>query len=218
MRIIITGATGMIGAEVVREAIKDEAIKEIIALVRKPFDISHAKITTIVHKDFLDYSSIRDVLAKSDACIWCLGISQTQVGKEQYEVITHDYTVAAAKQMLAANTAATFVFVSGDGADSAEKSRVLFERIKGKTENALKRLPFEKLVIARPNAVRPVHKNKNAPFIYKLILPLFPLVEWLAPSKVINSVQLAKALLYLVKQDTKGISTLESVELKNLTQ
>jgi uncharacterized protein YbjT (DUF2867 family) len=199
MKIIVTGATGTTGSEVIRQAILDKEISSIVALARKPLDLKHEKLSVIPHQDFLDYSSLNGLFSGSDAIIWCLGVSQFQVKKEQYSVITHDYTIAAAKAALQANPSIGFVFVSGDGADPTETSRALFARIKGKTENSLTQLPFKKLYIARPGGIKPVHKNKNMAFVNKLALPLFPLLELIAPGAIISSVQLAKSLLKIAK-------------------
>ncbi len=137
MKIIITGATGLIGAEVVRQAIVDDAIDELILLVRSEPEIKHPKITVVLHNNFLDYSAVTEYFSKADAMAWCLGISQTQVSKTQYEIITYEYLDACAQFCLQINPAIRFLFVSGDGADSTEKSRTLFKRIKGKAENSL---------------------------------------------------------------------------------
>lgn len=205
----------MAGSEVLRQAIADDSITAIIALVRRPLEIVHPKISTIIHQDFLNYDAVKDKFKNCDACIWCLGISQLQVSKKQYGIITYDYTIAAAKAMLAANPGMHFVFLSGNKADRTETSKVLFARLKGKTENALLGLGFKKLTIARPDAIWPKHKNKNAPLAYKLAFPFFPLVERFTPSKIIGSVQLAKALLYLVKNISEK-DTFENTELRLL--
>jgi uncharacterized protein YbjT (DUF2867 family) len=217
MNILVTGATGLVGAEVVRQAIIDDDIRQITCLVRRAGTLQHPKVKYIVHNNFLDYSSLVEVFREQDACIWALGVSQTQVSKEKYHEITHDYAVAAAKAMLIARPDITFLFVSGEGADPTETSKTLFARVKGKTENTLMRLNFQKLIIARPGAIRPVNKNKNAPFLYKLALPLFPIMQFLTPSKVINSVKLALALLFLLKKNmTKQI--LENPDLQALVK
>jgi len=205
----------MAGSEVIRQAITDDNITQIIALVRRPLEIAHSKISSIIHQDFLNYDAVKDHFKDCDACIWCLGISQLQVSKQQYGIITYDYTIAAAKAMLAVNPDIHFVFLSGNKADRTEKSKVLFARIKGKTENALLGLGFKKLTIARPDAIWPKHKNKNAPLAYKMAFPFFPLVEKFSPSKIIGSVQLAKALLYLTKNISEK-TTYENTELRLL--
>ena len=215
MKIIVTGATGMAGAEVMRQAIVDNDIQEIIALVRRPLAILHPKITTVIHHDFLNYDAVKDYFKDCDACIWCLGISQLQVSKEQYVVITYDYTIAAAKAMFAINPNIHFVFLSGNGADRTEKSKVLFARLKGKTENALLQTGLKNITLARPDAIWPKHKNKNAPLAYKLAFPFFPLIELFVPSKIIGSVQLAKALLYLAKHPGEK-NVYENMELRRL--
>lgn len=215
MTILITGATGLIGAEVVRQAIIDNDIDEIILLVRNKPEPEHSKITVVLHNDFSNYSGLETCFRKADALIWCLGISQTQVSKKQYEVITYDYTRACIEFCKQSNPNIRFVFVSGDGADRTEKSRTIFRRLKGKAENTLFQSGLKNVFIARPDAVRPKHKNKRAPFLYKLVYPLFPLIEKLAPHKIIWSDVLAKALVHLAKIGYEK-NTLENVELRVL--
>jgi uncharacterized protein YbjT (DUF2867 family) len=216
MKIIVTGATGTSGAEVIRQAILDSDIETITALARKPIGIQHAKVKTIIHKDFLDYNNLEELFKDHDACIWCLGISQSQVTKAEYEVITYDYAMAAANAMQNANPNITFIFLSGAGADSTEKSRTLFARVKGKTENALMRLHLNRFFVARPAGIKPIHLNPNTSLLNKLALPLFPIMELLTPKYVITSIQLAKALLHLVKHGSDKI-ILENMDLKNIS-
>src|SRR5688500_5419107 len=135
MKVIITGSTGTVGSEVVRQAVADNDIEQVILLARNPADITHHKIKQVTHINFLDYSGLENVFNEADACVWCLGISQTKVNKEDYFVITHDYTVAASKAMITANPSITFLFLCGQGADSSEKSRVRCAIVKGQTEN-----------------------------------------------------------------------------------
>ena len=215
MKIIITGATGMVGSEVVRQAILDDAMTEITAIVRKPLSISHPKLKIVLHQNFLDYADLSETFKANDACLWCLGISQTQVNKEEYHSITYDYCMSAANEMLKVNPAINFIFLSGAGADSEERSRTLFARVKGKTENALQKLPFKKLYIARPAAIRPIAKREKAPLFEKILIPLFPIFQLIIPSQIITSVDLAKALLHLAKKGADKI-ILENVELKKL--
>lgn len=215
MKIIVTGGTGMAGSELIRQAVIDDDITEIIALVRRPMEITHPKITTVIHHDFLNYETIKEKFTDCGACIWCLGKSQLQVSKAQLAVITYDYTIAAAKAMLEVNPSIHFVFLSGNGADRTEKSKVPFARLKGRAENALLQSGLQKVTIARADAIWPKHKNKNAPFAYKLGFPFYPLIEKFAPSKIIGSVQLAKALLYLAKHPGEK-NTYENRELRML--
>ena len=215
MKIIVTGATGMVGAEVVRQAILDKDISEITCIVRKPMELNHPKIKTILHQNFLDYSGLEDVFKNNDACLWCLGISQTQVTKEQYVVITYDYTIAAANAMVKTNPNLTFMFLSGQGADNSEQSKTIFARIKGKTENALLKLPFKKLFNVRPAGIKPIHKNPNTALANKIMIPLFPIFEIITPSFVIASDVLAKVMLHITKNGYNK-TTIENKELKEI--
>lgn len=215
MKLLVTGATGMAGSELVRQALADNDISEVVALVRRPMEITHPKLTAVLHQDFLHYEPLIALFKSCDACCWCLGISQLQVSKKQYEVITYDYAVAAAKALLAANPSIHFLFLSGNKADRSEKSSVLFARLKGKTENALHEMGFKRLTVVRPDAIWPKHKNPRAPLAYKLAMPFFPLVELFTPSKIIGSVQLAKAMLYLLKHPAEQ-DTYENTELRVL--
>jgi len=223
MKILVTGASGLVGAEVVRQAMLDNGIDEVTALVRRPLDIPHVpkeggeKLHIVVHQSFLNYSMSADLFKAQDVCVWCLGTSQTQVSKEEYHTITYDYTLEAGKAMLKAKPSIAFLFVSGGGADSTEKSKTLFARVKGKTENALRQLPFRKLFIVRPGGIKPIHRNKNAPLANKMLIPLFPVFELLMPHRVISSLQLAKVLLHIAKYGADK-TILENADLKELFQ
>lgn len=120
MKLILTGATGFAGGEVLKQALAAPSVERVTVLTRRSLGLAHAKLSEVVVRDFLDYSATR--LDDADACIWCLGVSQSQVGKEQYVVITHDYAVAGAAAMIAANPRLRFCFVSGRSADPSEKA------------------------------------------------------------------------------------------------
>jgi uncharacterized protein YbjT (DUF2867 family) len=214
-RILITGATGLAGSEVIRQALLDEDVSEVTALVRRPLAVQNPKLKVVLHDNFKDYAGLAELFAAQDACIWCLGISQTQVKEAEYIRITYDYVVTAAQAMLNANPNLTFVFLSGMGADPQEKGRALFARIKGKAENNLKRLPFKQLIIARPGGIIPVHKKENAAFFEKLAIPFYPVIQYLAPFAMISSVVLAKALIHLAKYGSER-TILENMALKRL--
>ena len=201
MKIIITGSTGTVGSELVRQAVADNDIQEVILLARNPTDTKHPKIREIIHKNFLDYSGLENVFKEADACLWCLGISQTRVSKEQYFVITYDYAVAAAKAMLAAKPDITFLFLSGQGADSSEKSRILFARVKGQTENALRAMPFKRLLIFRPGGIHAVSRQRNMPAQKKFERMFVKAMKVLIPWTVVDTDVLAKAMLKSIKQD-----------------
>jgi dTDP-4-dehydrorhamnose reductase len=204
MKIIITGATGMVGAEVLRQALADDAITQIFAVVRRPLSMQHHKLTVVIHINFLDYSLLTDIFKQAGACIWCLGVSQMQVSKEEYAVITHDYTIAAAMAMQTANPNCILLFTSGDGADTTEKSNTIFAREKGRTENDLVKLAMKNLYIIRPGAIKPINEySSTPPFMYKInyaiIGLLYPLVKFFGSSLIIKSTEIATAVLQVIK-------------------
>jgi uncharacterized protein YbjT (DUF2867 family) len=204
MKIIITGSTGTVGSELVRQAVADDDIEQVILLARNSSETKHPKIREVIHKNFLDYSGLESIFKEADACFWCLGISQATVNKEQYSVITYDYTIAAAKAMLAANPSITFMFLSGQGADSTEKSRVRFARVKGQTENALRAMSFKKLLIFRPGGINAVTKAKHLSRHKKFETLLVRTMKTLIPWSVVDTDVLAKAMLKSVKEENTG--------------
>lgn len=200
--VIVTGATGTAGSGALQQCLADSEIDRVTAIVRRPLTIEHPKLKVIIHQNFLDYSGLEDVFKQHNACIWCLGISQTLVSKEEYIKLTYDYTLAAANAMLKANPAITFVFLSGMGADSTEKSSTLFAWVKGKTENALQGLPFKHLYIARPGGIIPTYPRDSYRFAEKILIGLTKFMGLFAPKMVITSAQLGKAMLNMVKYGT----------------
>ena len=215
MRIIVTGGTGLVGEEVVRQAMTDDRITSITAIVRKPMKLQHAKLQTVIHKNFMDYTGLEDLIAHNDAFFWCLGLSQSQVNKVEYEKITYDYTIAAAEKVLSTNPYMKFLFLSGAGADNSEKSSAIFARIKGKAENKLKSMGLHKLFIIRPGGIKPIHKNPNTAFVNKMMIPLYPLMEILWPSMVIASDVLAKAMIEIAIVEPE-VQTFENNDLKKI--
>jgi NAD(P)H-binding len=203
MKIIITGATGMVGSEVLRQALADDAITQIFAVVRRPLLVQHNKLSVIIHKNFLDYTPLENILKQANACIWCLGVSQMQVSKQDYTVITHDYTIAAAKAIQTVNPNCLFLFTSGEGADTTEQSKTIFAREKGRTENDLIKTGMKNLYIIRPGAIKPINGYSNVPFMYRInyaiIWLLYPVVKIFSPALIIKSTEIAKAVLHIIK-------------------
>ena len=155
MNVIIFGASGMIGAGTLIECLEDPRITSVLAVGRTPTGITHAKLREILHTDFFDFTPLAAEFARCDACFFTLGT--TAVGKDEatYSRLTYDLTLTAARAMVAANPAMTFCYVSGDGADSSERGRVMWARVKGRTENALLALPFKASYMFRPALIFP---------------------------------------------------------------
>jgi uncharacterized protein YbjT (DUF2867 family) len=196
MKLIITGGTGTAGSQALRQALADPRVEKVTALSRKPLGIENPKLRVILLADFLDYSPVLEDLKDHKACLWCLGISQNAVSSDgEYELITYDYALAGAKAMASVNPDFTFCFLSGAGADSAEKSSVLFARIKGKTENALGRLGLPHLYHFRPGYIHPTADQPKKLFYERLFEPVTPLFYKFLPGMIISSTDLGKAMI-----------------------
>ncbi len=216
MKVIITGATGTAGSEVLRQALADQDVTEVLVLARRPLDVTDPKLRIAVLDDFLDYSAVMPQLAGYDACLWCLGISQTEVSKEDYEKITHDYALAAAQAMQGLGEGFRFCFLSGRGADSAEKSSILFARIKGKTENALTRLGQPKAWHFRPGYIHPITAPPKRR-LERWLAPLTPFFYRFLPSHIISTVELAKAMLYVAKHGS-SLRIIENDDIREISR
>jgi uncharacterized protein YbjT (DUF2867 family) len=216
MKVIITGATGTAGSEVLRQALADPKITEVLVLSRRPLGIDDSKLKAALLNDFLDYATVAPQFAGYDACLWCLGISQTEVSKQDYEKITYDYALAAAQAMRGAGENFRFCFLSGRGADSAEKSSILFARVKGRTENALTRLGLPKVWHFRPGYIHPVTAPPRRR-IERWIAPLTPLAYRFLPSHIISTVELASAMLAVAMHGASK-SILENDDIRQLSR
>ena len=198
MRLIVTGAPGLAGAEVVRQSLADDGIQAVTALVRRPLAAAHPKLATVVHQDFLNYDAVLPQLANHDACLWCLGVSQRDVAEPEYIRITRDYTVAGATVMRRVNPGLTFGFLSGGGANSSERSLLLFGRVKGQTENRLDALGLSRLYHFRPGYIEPSEPRAHARFEERFFAPFTPILHRLLPGSLITSADLARAMIYVV--------------------
>jgi uncharacterized protein YbjT (DUF2867 family) len=152
VNVILFGCTGMVGQGVLRECLLDPSVQHILSIVRSSTGQQHAKLTKLVFKDFFDYSSIESHLAGYDVCFFCAGPSSSDMSEESYSHVIYDMTLAAAHTLVRLNPTMTFFYVSGAGTDSTEQRRTMWARVKGKTENALLRLPFKAAYALRPAA------------------------------------------------------------------
>ncbi len=176
-RVVLFGATGTIGAGALLECLDCPAIAEVVSVGRRPTGRAHPKLREIVHEDFLDFAPLADELRGFDACFWCVGVPVAGLTEAQYTTITHDYTVAAARVLLAHNPALRFVFVSGGGADETEQGRVMWARVKGRTENAILGMGFADAVVFRPGIIVPQRGLRHNVRLYGVMTTLFtPLI------------------------------------------
>ncbi|TVY00380.1 NAD-dependent epimerase/dehydratase family protein [Cohnella terricola] len=219
MRVIIFGATGMIGQSVLRECLLDEKVQEIVTIGRNRTGQQHQKLNEIELNDLTNLSSIENKITGFDACFYCLGVSSTGMNEEEYTRITYDITLSVASTLSGLNPQITFVYVSGSGTDSSENGRTMWARVKGKTENALLRLPTKAAYMFRPGVIIPLHgvksKTKWYQLFYDVMKPLNPLL--LKLNSVVSSEQLGKAMIEVARNGYDD-PIIESNQLKKLSR
>jgi uncharacterized protein YbjT (DUF2867 family) len=203
MNILLFGATGMVGQGALRECLLGPDVQRVQTVGRSPTGTQHPKLIELVHRDLLDYSSVESQLTGFDACFFCLGVSSSGMNEADYTRITHDIAIAAAQTLVRLNPQMTFIFVSGAGADSTEHVRVMWARIKGKTENALRRLPFKSTYVFRPGIIQPLRgiQSKTAGYrvFYAIAGPLLPVARRLFPNYILTTEQIGRAMLATAK-------------------
>ena len=200
MNVIITGASGMVGKGVLLEALDHESINQVLVIGRNPLGINHPKLKEIIHSDFTNFDAVSNQLVDYDACFFCLGISAAGLKEDAYKKITYDYTMALAKTLFSVNPEMTFNYVSGEGTDSSEKGRMMWARVKGKTENDLLKLGFRQAFMFRPGAIIPLRgiksRTKSYQFMYDYFMWLVKLIKLIAPNSVVNTSQIGLAMIY----------------------
>jgi uncharacterized protein YbjT (DUF2867 family) len=203
MKVLLFGASGMVGQGVLRECLLDPDVDRVLSIVRALTGQSTAKLRELVHKDFFDFSAIEGELTGYDACFFCLGVSSAGMKEADYRHVTYDITLAAARVLARLNPAMTFIYVSGLGTDSSERGRTMWARVKGKTENDLLRLPFKAAYMFRPGGIVPLHGVKSKTRIYQTFLtifgPLMPLLYRWFPQYVTTTEQVGRAMLKVAK-------------------
>jgi uncharacterized protein YbjT (DUF2867 family) len=199
MKVIITGATGMVGKGVLLESLDHSSISEVLVIGRHSISMKHPKLNEIIHKDFSDFSEIASNLKGYDACFFCMGVSAAGLKEEQYTKITYDYTLSLAKTLFQINPEMTFNYVSGEGTDSTEKGRSMWARVKGKTENDILKLGFKQAFIFRPGAIIPLRgiksRTKSYQFMYDYFMWLVKAIKVVAPNSVVNTTQIGLAMI-----------------------
>lgn len=204
MKAIVFGATGMVGQGVLRECLVDPEVEAVLTVGRSATGQQHTKLRDLVHKQLLDYSAIERELTGYDACFFCLGVSSAGMSEAEYTRVTYDIALAAAQTLVRTSPGMTFIFVSGLGTDSTERGRTMWARVKGRTENALMKLPFKASYVFRPAFIRPMHgiKSRTASYriIYAVLGPLlYPIVKALFPKYVTTTEQVGRAMLRVAK-------------------
>ena len=194
-RLVIVGATGMVGGYALRYALENPTVGRVTAIGRKTLGISHPKLTEVLHRDFADCSALAGVLSDQDAAVFCLGTYTGSVSDAELRTTTVDYTVEFARVLHGSSPNAAFSFLSGNGADPTGRSRIPFARYKGGAENALLAAGFPHVYLFRPAYIYPVEPRKEPNFSYRLLRAIYPAFRVLFPNQVIRADDLARAMV-----------------------
>jgi uncharacterized protein YbjT (DUF2867 family) len=204
MKAILFGATGMVGQGVLRECLLDPDVHQVLSIVRTPTNQQHLRLHELVHTDFFDYSAIESQLTGFDACLFSLGVSSAGMDEAKYTHLTYDLTLAAARTLARLDPNMTFIYISGAGTDSTERGRIMWARVKGRTENDLLKLPFRSAYMFRPGFIQPLHgirsKTRLYQALYTTLGPVLPLLKSAFPKYVTTTEQLGRAMLKVAKQ------------------
>ena len=211
----------MIGQGVLRECLLDARVESILSIGRNKTGTVHTKLTEIVLPDLFDYSGVEKELSGFDACFFCLGVSSAGMQEKDYDRITYGIALAAAKVLAHANLEMTFVYVSGLGTDSSERGRSMWARVKGRTENALLRLPFKSAYMFRPGFIQPLQGIRSRTRLYRvgyaIAAPTMPVLRFLFPSSILTTEEIGRAMI-VVAQDGAPKSILEVRDILALSR
>ena len=215
IKAIITGVTGMVGEGVLQECLLHPDVDKVLVINRRPCGVTNPKLTEIVHTNFFDLSPIAEKLIDYNACFFCLGVSSVGMKEDKYYSLTYTLTMHMAEILAKQNTGMTFCYVSGAGTDSSEKGRLSWARVKGKTENDLRRLPFKQSYAFRPGFMLPSKEAKNAHGYYAIFRLLYPVLHKLMPKFVstLQEVAIAMIKVVLVGYDKPVLEVSDIVEL-----
>ncbi|MFI7420798.1 NAD(P)H-binding protein [Nonomuraea sp. NPDC049684] len=201
MRVIIFGATGMVGRGVLRECLLDERVTAVLTVGRSPTGTVHPKLRELIHADLSDLSAVEGELSGYDACFFCLGVSSAGMSEREYRHVTYDCTLAAGTTLARLSPSSTFVYVSGAGTD--EHGRAMWARVKGATENALLALPFHAYMF-RPGYIQPMHgvtsRTRWYRLAYVVAAPLYPLLRRLFPAQVTTTERIGQAMITVAER------------------
>ena len=208
----------MVGAGVLIECLDDSRVESVLTVGRRPCAVAHPKVRELVRSDLFDYGDATDDFLNLDACFFCLGASAVGMSEAAYHRVTYDLTVAAAQSLLGLNPALTFCYVSGEGTDSSERGRLMWARVKGKTENHLLRMPL-KAYMFRPGFIQPLRgvrsKTRVYQIIYTVLGPFYPLLKRLVPKHVTTTANVGLAMIEVAAQGhTKHV--LENPDINSL--
>ena len=220
IKAIITGTTGMVGKGVLLECLENPAVEGVLVINRHPIDIHHPKLKEIIHSNFFDLSAIEEQLKGYTACFFCLGVSSFRMKEKDFSRVTYDLTLQVAQTLLRINPMLAFCYVSGQGTDSSERGRLMWARVKGKTENALLAM-FSNAYMFRPGYIHPMLgiRSRTAAYnaVYTITKPLYPFLKYLFPKSLTTTQTIGKAMIAVMLKgyDKKVLNPRDINQLAN---
>ncbi|MFZ3355619.1 MAG: epimerase [Thermoplasmata archaeon] len=202
MKVILFGATGMVGQGVLRECLLDPHVESVLAVGRNATGQTYPKLSELTRPDLSDLRPDADRLRGFDACFFCLGVSSAGMSEAEYRLVTYDLTVAVGRTLADLDPGLTFTYVSGAGTDSSEQGRSMWARVKGETENALLRMPFKAAYMFRPGIIRPLHgirsKTRGYRVLYAILSPFVVLTAAISPNSITTTEKMGRAMIHVV--------------------
>lgn len=220
IRAIITGSTGMVGEGVLHECLNHPEVDSVLVINRRSCNVQHPKLKEIIHKDFSDFNSIESELSGYNAAYLCMGVSSVGMNEDKYTFLTYDLTMALAKPLAKLNPEITLTYVSGVGTDSTEKGKIMWSRVKGKTENDLLKLSVKQAYMFRPGVITPTNGLKNTYMAYKVMKPLLPVFRFLFPAYVSSLKELGLAMIHVTLKayDKKVLGVKDIVKVAKIKE
>ncbi|MFM2135555.1 MAG: hypothetical protein RL021_955 [Bacteroidota bacterium] len=203
-KVIVTGATGMVGEGVMYECLKSESVSEVLIINRRPSTFSHPKLKQIIHADFFNLKPVEEQLKGYDACFFCLGVTSIGKSEKEYSKVTHDLTLHVGETLSRLNPSMVFCYISGAGNDLSEKGRLMWARVKGRTVNDLSQLPLKAVYDFRPAMIEPVKGLKNTLKFYNYIGWAFPILYRWFPDMVCKLGDIGKAMINVLDKGYDG--------------
>ena len=195
IKAILTGATGMVGEGVLHECLQHNDVEEVLVVGRRTCGITHLKLEEVLIPDFFDLSAIENKLTGYNTCFFCLGVSSVGMKEAEFYKLTYLLTMNFATTLARQNSQMIFCYISGAATDSTEKGRIMWARVKGKTENDLAKLPFKKVYNFRPGIIKPIKGLKNTLSLYKYLGWLIPVIKLIVPKKISSLRELGLAMI-----------------------
>lgn len=220
MKVLLFGATGMVGQGVLRECLLDPDVERVLSIGRTKLGTEHAKLEERIVEDVADVSPIASDLRGFDACFFCLGVSSAGMREADYRRITKDLTLSVARTLVETSPQMTFVYVSGAGTNGSEQGGSMWSRVKGETENALMQMPFDAAYMFRPAFIQPLHGIKSKTKLYRaayaMTSPFYGMWKAIAPKWVSTTENVGKAMLRVAKKKTKEKRVVENDEINRI--